>query len=144
MARPSRASPAMNFRKGGQFAAALGLSAAGLKLPSDLSSFTSAPSLVPGKQRVRKAIIDIARERQHHGIAEQARNPPLAWSRAPDGDRDIGADDEAALRVGRVQATTHVIERGAVCGERSRLNVDILEGDVACSNCCEQLVALPL
>src|SRR5262249_32984483 len=95
-------------------------------------------------QRVRKAIIDIARERQHHGIAEQARNPPLAWSRAPDGDRDIGADDEAALRVGRVQATTHVIERGAVCGERSRLNVDILEGDVACSNCCEQLVALPV
>src|SRR6516165_10132844 len=100
--------------------------------------------LVPGEQKIGETIIEEARERQHRAVAKQGGDPALAGSCAPDRDCDIGADNEPALRVGRMQAATHVVERGAAGCKRIRLLVDVLEGDLARTDRREQLAALPV
>ena len=117
-----------------------------LRLPT-LRFAEMLPSLVPGEQQVREAIIGKARDRQHQRIAEQFRQETFARRDPPDRDRDIGADDEFAVFVGRVQAATHVVERSAIVAtadERLRLLVDVLEGDAADANRRNELVALPV
>jgi hypothetical protein len=99
---------------------------------------------VPRKQHIREAVIAKARERQDYRIAEQRRQPALAGRQAPDCDHHVGADDEAAGLVGRVQAAADVVERGAEGGERLRFEIDVLEGDITRAHGGEQLVALPI
>src|ERR1700754_2621170 len=72
---------------------------------------------IPRKQQIGEAVIAEARHRPHHGIAEQRREPALAGRRAPDRDRDIGADDQPPRFVGRMQPAPYIIERRAVSGE---------------------------
>src|SRR5262249_54477608 len=112
-----------------------------------LLSMTSSPtphSLIPGKQQIGKAVITEASHGQHHGIAEQRRKPSFAGRRAPDRDRDIGADDQPPRLIRRMQPPPHVIERRAVRGQRIRLFVDIPERDAAGPHRCHELVALPV
>ena len=104
----------------------------------------SPPAPVPGKQPVGKAIIEEARERQRHAVAEQRGEPALPRSEPPKRDRDIRADDEAASLVGRMQPPSYVIERGSVVRQRVGLLVDVPEFDRARTHCRQQPVTLPV
>src|SRR5712664_3947760 len=84
---------------------------------------------VPGVKQVGEAVIDEARDRPHDWVAEERRQPALARRRAPDRDRDVGADDEAALFIRGVEPATDILERGAVGRERPRLQIDVAEFD---------------
>jgi hypothetical protein len=91
---------------------------------------------VPGEQQIREAIIDKTRHRQHHRVTEQRGQPAFAGRHAPDRNHNVGADDQAAGFVGRVQAAADVVERGAVESQRLRLFVDVLKGKIAGAACC--------
>jgi hypothetical protein len=82
---------------------------------------------VPGEQCICETIVDKSRNWQHQRVAEQRCQPALARRRPPHRDGDIRADDQTACFVGRVRATTDVIERVAVGGQRIGLIVDVLE-----------------
>jgi hypothetical protein len=99
---------------------------------------------VPGVEDVGEAIIGEARDRTHDRVAEERRQPVLAGSDAPDRDRNIGTDDEAAGFVGGMQATAHVLERRAMTGERLRIKIDVAKFDRSGLDRGNELVALAI
>ena len=101
-------------------------------------------ALVPGELAIGEAIIKEARQRQHDPVAGKPRQPAFARRRAPQRDRDIGADDQPPALIGGVQAAADVVERGAVRRQRIRLIVDVAEFDRPGAHGVEQLVALPI
>src|SRR5262249_21623437 len=101
------------------------------RMPTHPPLSPTPPPLIPGEQQIGKAIVAKARHREHDRIAEQRRQPSLARRRAPDRDRDIGANDEPPRFIRRMQPPPHIIERCAIGGQRIRPRVDILERDAA-------------
>src|SRR6476660_4444468 len=88
-------------------------------------------ALVPGKQPVSKTVVDETRQRQDSPVAEEPRKPRLAGRDAPDGDRNVGADDQTAALVGRMQPAPDIVERSTEACQRIGLLVDVAKGDAA-------------
>jgi hypothetical protein len=94
---------------------------------------TPLPS-IPGEQHVREAVVGEPGQGQHQAVAEQGCQPALARRHLPHRNRDVGADDQAAGLIGRMQAAADVVEGDAEASERVGLFVDVLEGNVAGAN----------
>ena len=99
---------------------------------------------VPGIEQVGETVVDEARDRQQHGIAEEGCQPTLAGRRAPDCDRDIGADEQPSRRIGGVQPAPDVLQPRAVAGECGRVEIDVSKFDPAgLDRLDEQLLLMP-
>ncbi len=99
---------------------------------------------VPGEQQVGEPVIAKAREQQRHPVAEQRRQSPLPRRHPPQRNRDIRADDQAALLIGGMQAAPDIVDGHAITRQRVGLLVDVPEREGARANGGEQLVALPV
>ncbi|CDX24250.1 hypothetical protein MPLB_430022 [Mesorhizobium sp. ORS 3324] len=86
---------------------------------------------VPGVEQVGEAVIGKARQRQRDRVAEECRQPAFARRHPPDCDRNVGADQQPAPGVGRMQPAPNVLQRGAVSGQHRRLGIDVPELDAA-------------
>src|SRR5580700_228800 len=73
---------------------------------------------IPGVEQIGEPVIaesgDLVNARQ----ADQPSKPTVARSRAPDGDRAVGADMQPPIRIDAVQPAAHIRERGAEAGQR--------------------------
>jgi len=80
---------------------------------------------IPGEQDVRETVVSEPRHRQDSGITEERCEPTFAGCCPPDCDHHIRANQESTGFIGRVQAATHIIERGAIGSQRIRFIIDI-------------------
>src|SRR5712691_12368037 len=99
---------------------------------------------IPGVEQIGEAVIAEARDGPHERIAEQRGEPAFARRQAPDRDRGIGADDEAAQFVRGVEPAADILERSAMTRERLRLEIDVAKFDRSGGDRGHELVALAI
>ena len=86
---------------------------------------------IPGVEEIGEALVGKTCDLAHDGQAHQATEPGVARRTQPDLDGAIGADEEPALGVDRVQPAAYVFNPGAKARENVRFEIDIAELDGA-------------
>jgi hypothetical protein len=99
---------------------------------------------IPGIKSVREAIVSEARDGLNEPDAQDLGDPNIAGRAAPDFDRTVCADVEAARSVDAVQAATNVSNGRAVARQSVRLEVDVAELDDALARRANEPFALPV
>src|SRR3984957_15835345 len=99
---------------------------------------------IPGVEQIGEPVIAETGDLMNARRADQRGEPAIARRRAPNGDRAIGADMEAAIGIDAVQPAAHIRKRGAEAGQRIGLEINVAEFDQSSAGRAPQPAALPI
>src|SRR5580704_1062552 len=99
---------------------------------------------IPGVEQIGEPVIAETGDLMNARQADQPGEPAVARGCAPDRDRAVGADEEAAIGIDAVQPAAHIRQGGAEAGERIGLQIDVAEFDSAGAGRAHQPAALPV